>query len=121
MPPARVKGNPADAQVCMNAAAKLEELYRTPGLTADMFPQRPVALRAARRLPGSRSSSDTAAPNATRQRRSSVSRSVPTIAAGTNGTPAASATRAAPVCGRGERVLRNPFSRRVPSGKIPTG
>ena len=39
---------------------------------------------------------------------------------GTSGTPAARATRAAPVCGRALNFLTKPFSRRVPSGKIAT-
>ncbi len=46
--------------------------------------------------------------------------SVPCTAAGTSGTPASSAIRAAPVRGRASRVFSSPFVRRVPSGNIAT-
>jgi hypothetical protein len=81
---------------------------------------RSVASRAASLGWAGRSSSDTGSPKAMRQRRKAVSRSVPTTAAGTRGTPAARATRAGPEWGRARRFLRSPFERRVPSGKIPT-
>ena len=45
---------------------------------------------------------------------------MPLIAAGTSGTPAASAIRAAPVRGRASNFFRSPFCRRVPSGNIAT-
>ena len=43
---------------------------------------------------------------------------MPLIPAGTSGTPASSAIRAAPVCACASYVLRRPFLRRVPSGNI---
>ena len=45
---------------------------------------------------------------------------MPTIPAGTSGTPASSAIRAAPVWARASYLLRSPFFRRVPSGNITT-
>src|SRR5438477_655511 len=59
-------------------------------------------------------------PYATFQRASRESRSVPLIAAGTSGTPASWAMRAAPVCGRARHFFRTPFFCRVPSGNITT-
>ena len=44
----------------------------------------------------------------------------PSTAAGTSGTPASSAIRAAPVRGRASKRLTSPFFRRVPSGNITT-
>ena len=40
------------------------------------------------------------------------------IPAGTSGTPASSAIRAAPLCADASYFLRSPFRRRVPSGNI---
>ena len=45
---------------------------------------------------------------------------MPTIPAGTSGTPASSAIRAAPVCARASYFFRIPFFRRVPSGNMTT-
>ena len=45
---------------------------------------------------------------------------MPLIAAGTSGTSAASAIRAAPPRGRAVNFLRSPFSRLVPSGNMAT-
>ena len=64
--------------------------------------------------------SSTGAPYATRSGPSRASRSVPEIPAGTSGTPASSAMRAAPVCQRASCRFRMPFRRLVPSGNMTT-
>ena len=56
-------------------------------------------------------------PGAVRAARSGL---CPQKAAGTSGTPASRAMRAAPVCQRASNFFRRPFSRRVPSGNMTT-
>ena len=67
-----------------------------------------------------RSPTSIGAPYATRRGPNRFRRSVPAIPAGTSGTPASSAMRAAPVCQRASYRFRSPFARLVPSGNITT-